>query len=120
MPIGEIVAMEKAKKNAKWFQCKKCMCSFKVEERFLNFCPNCGLQMHVVVDNNTRYGLPDWSTGADKKDGFCEYCRPPVGAYMATNYATCQNCGRELSLKDYGLDKNGQPIEDCMKEDGDE
>ncbi len=52
--IGELVAMEKAKKNAKWFQCKKCMCSFKVEEDFLNFCPNCGLQMHVIIDKDTR------------------------------------------------------------------
>jgi Zn finger protein HypA/HybF involved in hydrogenase expression len=60
MPIGEIVAMEKAKKASRWFQCKKCMCSFKVAERFLNFCPSCGLHMHVVVDNNTRYG---WSNG---------------------------------------------------------
>jgi len=106
--IGESVAMKKAKKDAKWFQCKKCMCSFKVEKDFLNFCPNCGLQMHTLIDKNTRYGLPDWATRAVSADGFCEYCRPPVGAYMATNYGSCQNCGRELSLKDYGLDENGQ------------
>ena len=111
MSIGEMAAMEKAKKKAKWFQCKKCMCSFNVEEDFLNFCPNCGLQMHTIIDKNTRYGLPDWTTGAVKSGGFCEYCRPPVGAYMAVNYSVCQNCGRELSLKDYGLDENGQSTE---------
>ncbi len=47
--IGELVAMEKAKKNAKWFQCKRCLCSFKIEEEKLNLCPQCGLQMKVEV-----------------------------------------------------------------------
>ncbi len=61
--------------------------------------------------------MPDWTTGAIKKDGFCEYCRPPVGAYMATNYGTCQNCGRVLSLKDYGLDENGKSTKDNKKGD---
>jgi hypothetical protein len=109
--IGELVAVEKAKKSAEWVQCKKCLCSFKVEKDFLNFCPNCGLQMHTVIDKNTRYGLPDWATKAVRADGFCEYCRPPVGAYMATNYGTCQNCARVLSLKDYGIDESGQSTE---------
>ncbi|MDR2978272.1 MAG: hypothetical protein LBU56_02480 [Rickettsiales bacterium] len=69
--IGELVAMENAKKNAKWVQCKKFMCSFKVETDLLNFCPNCGLQMHTVIDKNTRYGLPDWATKVIKAYGFC-------------------------------------------------
>ena len=102
--IGESKAMEHAKEKAKWVQCKKCICSSAVEKEFLNFCPNCGLQMHVVIDKNTRYELPEWANKKSKQDGFCEYCWPPVGAYMATNYSTCQNCGRSLSLKDYGLD----------------
>jgi hypothetical protein len=74
--------------------------------------------MHTVIDKNTRYGLPDWASRAVKKDGFCEYCRPPVGAYMATNYGTCQNCGRELLLKDYGLNGKGQSTDVFKKGEG--
>jgi len=104
--IGEQVVMERAKKNAEWVQCKKCMCSFAVEKDCLNFCPNCGLQMHCVLDKNTRYGLPDWTKGKKVKtsDGFCEYCRPPVGAYQAVCYGHCINCNKVIDPKDYDIE----------------
>ena len=60
--IGEMVAMEKAQKSAKWFQCKKCICSFMIEERKLNFCPQCGLRMKVEISKK----LDDKKFGSDE------------------------------------------------------
>ena len=47
--IGEVVLLEKAQREAEWFQCKRCVCSVKIEEDRFNFCPDCGLQMKVEV-----------------------------------------------------------------------
>ena len=96
--IGEEIALNKAKENAEWVLCRKCECGFATQKRHLNFCPNCGIMMHVTIDDDTLYGNPDYYTHLRdlKHEGFCEYCRPPVGRYQDEKYDKCMNCDKEL------------------------